>query len=137
MRKSSTMNSMYIGSTIQKPNVESIINSVATILHSQMLEDQNQGKKIEQDSELFFFSEEKYILENPDAFDSQRISLLRETPTIENILEFIKALYDCAQFSPECCIICLVYINRLIAFTEMPLQPTNWRPMLLCSLLVA
>jgi len=25
------------------------------------------------------------------------------------------------DFSPECCIICLVYINRLIAFTEMPL----------------
>lgn len=96
MRKSSTMNSMYIGSTISKPNVESIINAVATILHSQMLEDQNQGKKIEQESELFFFSEEKYILEKPDAFDSQRIALLRETPTIENILEFIKALYDCA-----------------------------------------
>eukprot|EP00355_Strombidium_rassoulzadegani_P008650 CAMPEP_0168614850 /NCGR_PEP_ID=MMETSP0449_2-20121227/4196_1 /TAXON_ID=1082188 /ORGANISM="Strombidium rassoulzadegani, Strain ras09" /LENGTH=219 /DNA_ID=CAMNT_0008655561 /DNA_START=80 /DNA_END=739 /DNA_ORIENTATION=+ len=131
------MNSMYIGSTISKPNVDSIINAVATILHSQMLEDQNQGKKIEKDSELFFFSEEKYIQEKPDAFDSQRIQLLRETPTIENILEFIKALYDCAQFSPECCIICLVYINRLIAFTEMPLQPTNWRPLLLCSLLVA
>jgi len=40
-------------------------------------------------------------------------------------------------YSPECCIICLVYINRLIAFTEMPLQPTNWRPLILCSLLVA
>ena len=34
MRKSSTMNSMYIGCTISKPNVESIINAVATILHS-------------------------------------------------------------------------------------------------------
>ena len=34
IRKSSTMNSMYIGSTISKPNVESIINAVATILHS-------------------------------------------------------------------------------------------------------
>jgi hypothetical protein len=41
MRKSSTMNSMYIGSTISKPNVESIINAVATILHSQMLEVSN------------------------------------------------------------------------------------------------
>lgn len=49
----------------------------------------------------------------------------------------MKALYDCAQFSPECCIISLVYINRIIAFTEMPLQPTNWRPLVLCSLLVA
>ena len=38
MRKSSTMNSMYIGSTISKTKVECIINAVATILHSQMLE---------------------------------------------------------------------------------------------------
>ena len=38
MRKSSTMGSMYIRSTISKPNIESIINAVATILHSQMLE---------------------------------------------------------------------------------------------------
>ena len=44
---------------------------------------------------------------------------------------------NCLICSPECCIICLVYINRLIAFTEMPLQPTNWRPVVLCSLLVA
>lgn len=33
-RKSSTLNSMYIGTTISKPNVDSIINSVSTILHS-------------------------------------------------------------------------------------------------------
>jgi hypothetical protein len=37
-RKSSTMNSMFIGSVLSKPNVDSIINAVATILHSQMLE---------------------------------------------------------------------------------------------------
>lgn len=86
---------------------------------------------------MFYFSEEKYILEKPEAFDPERIAMLRETPTIDNILDFVKALYDCAQFSPECCIICLVYVNRLIAFTELPLQPTNWRPLVLCSLLVA
>lgn len=37
-RKSSTLNSMYITTTIQKPCVDSIIQAVATILHSQMLE---------------------------------------------------------------------------------------------------
>jgi len=37
-RKSSTMSSIFIGSTLEKPNVELIINAVATILHSQMLE---------------------------------------------------------------------------------------------------
>lgn len=34
-------------------------------------------------------------------------------------------------------IISLVYINRLIAYTGVPLNQTNWRPIILCSLLVA
>lgn len=38
VRKSSTINSMFVGTTISKPNVDSIILAVATILHSQMLE---------------------------------------------------------------------------------------------------
>ena len=58
MRKSSTMNSMYIGSTISKPNVESIINAVATILHSQMLE------------VSFSFFTQKFSLTNSNAFIS-------------------------------------------------------------------
>lgn len=36
--------------------------------------------------------------EKPEEFDEQRKSLLRETPSLDNIYEFIKALYDCAQF---------------------------------------
>lgn len=38
LRKSSSMDSLYISTTITKPCVDSIINSVATILHSQMIE---------------------------------------------------------------------------------------------------
>ncbi|CAK92817.1 unnamed protein product (macronuclear) [Paramecium tetraurelia] len=136
-RYSNTTSSMYIKSTISNPNVKSIIQAVSTILHSQMQEDQEQGKQIPKTSELYFFSEEKYIEEKPEEFDEQRKLLLREPPSVDNIYEFMKALYDCAQFSPECCIICLVYINRLIAFTGLTLNPTNWRPLLLSSLLVA
>jgi len=102
-----------------------------------MTEDQSSGKELNQNSDLYFFSEEKYIQEKPDEFDEQRRALLRAVPTVESIDEFIQALYDCAQFSPECLIICLVYINRLIAFTGLPLHPTNWRPLLLCSIMVA
>ena len=72
---------------------------MATILHSQMLEDLGQGKTIPEASDLFYFSEEKYIKEKPEAFDKQRIALLRETPSLEQILDFVKALFDCAQFS--------------------------------------
>ena len=86
-----------------------------------MLDDQVTGKTFDEARDLYFFSEEKYIKEKPESFDEKWIELLWETPKVENINEFMKALYDCAQFSPECCIICLVYINRLIAFTNLPL----------------
>lgn len=87
---------MYISTTISNPNVESIISAVATILHSQMLEDLGHGKKIPEASDLFYFSEEKYIKEKPEAFDQQRIALLQETPSLEQILDFVKALFNCA-----------------------------------------
>ena len=63
------------------------------------MQDLGQGKEIPEYSDLFYFSEEKYIKEKPEAFDQCRISLLRETPTVDQILDFIKALYDCAKFS--------------------------------------
>ena len=69
LRKSSSINSMYISTTISKPCVDSIINGVATIMNSQILEDLSQGEEIATESDLFFFSEEKYFLEKPDAFD--------------------------------------------------------------------
>ena len=33
-RKASTLNTMFVGSTIARPNVDSIVQAVATILHS-------------------------------------------------------------------------------------------------------
>eukprot|EP00826_Nyctotherus_ovalis_P051959 TRINITY_DN6531_c0_g1_i6.p1 TRINITY_DN6531_c0_g1~~TRINITY_DN6531_c0_g1_i6.p1 ORF type:complete len:279 (+),score=94.46 TRINITY_DN6531_c0_g1_i6:694-1530(+) len=132
--KSSTTSSIMASSTITKPDVKSMVHAVATILQSQMLE--SSGEKLEEQKDLYYFSEEKYIREKPEAFDEERLALLRETPTIDNINEFIQALYDCAQFSPECCVICLIYINRIIAFTGMHLHPSNWRPLVLCALLV-
>lgn len=61
-----------------------------------MLEDAESDKTLAKGSDLHFFSEEKYIEEKPDEFDEARKSLLRETPSIDNIYEFMKALYDCA-----------------------------------------
>ncbi len=87
---------MYITSTLTSPNVKSIFQAVSTILHSQILDDIQSKEDIEPDSDLFFFSEEKYINEKPEEFDEQRRMLLRETPTVDNIYEFMKALYDCA-----------------------------------------
>lgn len=54
------------------------------------------AEQVEESSELYFFSEEKYIKENPEAFDEDRIALLRKAPTADSIFDFLKALYECA-----------------------------------------
>lgn len=135
--KSNSTSTILLQSTMSSPNVKLIIQAVATLLHSNITEDIMEGKVISPQSDLYFFSEEKYISENPSAFEPSRIVLLRKTPTREEISDFIEAIYDLAQFSAECCVICLVYINRINALTEMPLLPTTWRPLVIISLMIA
>lgn len=42
-------------------------------------------------------------------------------------MQFIERMFKWAQFSTECNIIALVYINRIIALTNMPLHQGNWK----------
>ena len=88
--KSSSTSTILLNSTINAPNVKLIIKAVATLLHSNLIEDLQEGKTISTKGELYYFSEGKYINENPDSFDEERINLLKKTPTQEDISGFIE-----------------------------------------------
>jgi hypothetical protein len=74
-----------------------------------------------------------------------------EAPAVGNILcssacwslltfgapRFMKESFDLAMWSPECNIIALVLITRLIGSTEITFNFNNWDKILLCSLLLA
>lgn len=49
----------------------------------------------------------------------------------------MSSVFEQAQFSPECNVIALVYINRLMSLSGIPLHAKNWRPILLSALLLA
>jgi hypothetical protein len=135
--KSSSTGNVMLSSTLDNPDVKTVIKCVSTLLHSNLLDDMDDEKKIDPKSELYIFDEEKYIAENPSNFNEERITLLRKVPTPEDLSGFIDALYDIAQFSGECCVICLIYLNRIFALTSIPLLPTTWRPLILISLMIA
>jgi hypothetical protein len=46
-------------------------------------------------------------------------------------------VYECARFPSECLIVSLVYIERLVATSEVPILCTSWRPILLAGLILA
>ncbi len=91
--KCCSTSSVFLNSTINAPNVKLLIKAVATLLHSNLMEDIQDEKTIHPKSDLYHFSEEKYINENPSAFDEERVALLRKTPTQEDIYGFIEVLF--------------------------------------------
>jgi hypothetical protein len=54
-----------------------------------------------------------------------------------NIFHFMKESFTLALWSPECNIIALVLITRLVGSTEVTLNYNNWDKILLCALLLA
>ena len=88
--KSSSTSSIFLISTINSPDMKAIIKCVATIIQSQLIEDIQLGKTISTRSDLYFFSENKYIEETPSFFDETRIQLIRKTPSLEEISDFIE-----------------------------------------------
>ena len=135
--KSSSSSSLFLDTTISSPTVKNMIKAVAILLKTQLNEDNTMTKRISEESDLYYFSEEKYIKEFPQYFDQQKIENIHKIPTADDIMDFMEALYNCVQFSPECCIICLMYIYRIIALTGLSLQETNWRPLIFVALMVS
>lgn len=88
--KSSSTSSIFLTSTINSPDMKSMIKCVSTIIQSQLIEDIHLGKTISQRSDLYYFSENKYIDESPNFFDETRINLIRKTPSLEEISDFIE-----------------------------------------------
>eukprot|EP00903_Cladosiphon_okamuranus_P013559 g12630.t1 len=60
-----------------------------------------------------------------------------KTPTVDEIYEFIKTLFNKAQLSSECSLVCLIYVERLMEKAHVPLLAGTWKPVLLCGLLLA
>lgn len=58
-------------------------------------------------------------------------------PTLSEVYDFITALFTTAKFSPQCAVICVIYINRLVATHGIALHAGNWRPLVLTSLVLS
>lgn len=79
-----------------------------------------------------------YEVFNEDRYASPGASVRPNViPSVEEIYSFMSSVFEQAQFSPECNVIALVYINRLMSLSGIPLNAKNWRPILLSALLLA
>jgi len=123
----------YPVSTILQPNKKGIIYAVGAFLHEQLEE----SEYVQQNNLVDSFNEEKYCQADPVKFKDSVKSLLFKRPTVEEICDFVELLQTCGRFQSECLIISLIYISRFKCLTGTPLLVTNWRPLLISSIMIA
>lgn len=82
----------------------------------------------------------------PEIFD-ERIHPLQNEPIPSDygthdpdhrvVYRFIRTLFQMAQLSPECAIVTMVYLERLLTNAETELTPATWKRVVLCAILLA
>jgi hypothetical protein len=107
-----------------QPGLSELISSVSTMLHCQMMRDfasPEARKRI-----LVFFCEDTYTGKE-----------VVKVPPVRVIYKFLKKVFVVSQFHVQFSVIMLVYINRLIGITGLPLTPNNWKPVTISALCLA
>lgn len=130
LRRSNSTGTLFVDSTISKPNRDDTLACVALALHLIIQDGHHQ--------------EEPLLLS--DKFDEKRFPLTAarvpddyatRVPADTEIFEFMDQLFEAASLSAECGIITLVYINRCIQYTELAMHASNWRRIVLGGILMA
>jgi len=144
--------------TLSRPNFRDALRRVAMLLRQHIVKIEqrfNSGHTVN-DEGLFkmsmqkTFSEERFatcrykctVVRVPMArpgmvFGLKKIRPKFDIPTEEEIYEFAHQLFKTVQLSSECSIVCLIYIERLMEISKVPLLASTWRPIFMCGLLLA
>jgi hypothetical protein len=135
-RKFNSTSSYYISSTLARPDTDEIAFCVAVVIHDHIVRGE-QASSAERD--LFpYFSEENNPLYAEPAHGARDDKKKKHgVPSEDSISETIRSIYECARFPQECLIIALVYMERLVAVSKVPILVTTWRPILLAALVLA
>ena len=146
-------------SSLARPNYEDILRRVSVVINQHIrkcearvstmtTEDCETG--LFHKSKISVFSEENYV--SPQyvyhfirapitrlgfCYGIRKLQMNCITPTPDEVYVFLRTLFVKAQLSPECSIVCLIYVERLMEHAKVPLVALTWRPCLLCGLLLA
>jgi hypothetical protein len=124
--KSSSTNNPFLSATITAPDNQEIIKCIALTIHCAVAKNEN----IVSDVGDHIWSEEYRSLDgNVEAWTT--------IPSEKTVEDFLLHIFSHTVMSSECCVMALVYMDRLLEYTTVVLQPKNWRRLLLGALIVA
>jgi len=125
-KKSNSTNHPFLASTLTAPDTNEIVKCIAQTIHCATYEG-HKNPSLVHDS---VWSEEFQPLDNNS-------KAWTSVPTQESIEHLLLHIFQHTVMSSECCVMALVYLDRLIELTGVVVQPKNWRRLLLGALIVA
>ncbi|KAH9283507.1 Cyclin-Y-like protein 1 [Echinococcus granulosus] len=130
-RRPNTTTEMYLDcSTVSKPDSRATIRAVAIAICLLIRSGSTTGVA---KADLDIFDETLHpmkIEQSPDE-DPNR------PPSLKTVHRFIRKIFQNAQLSPECAIVTMVYLERLLHGGPLYLGVANWKRILLCAILLA
>jgi len=120
--------SLYITSTLNNPNQDELVKCVSIVLHNHVKEGHLAQYQTRAEDEIF--NEQLHPL-SLDKIDFKKV------PTFDLVFDFLNTIYRGERLAPECLVMCLAYLERLIASTEVRMHATNWRRLILGALILA
>jgi len=127
-RKFNSTATVFAKTTINAPDVKEIIECFAKALYWNIKD--NENKPLDRRRFNDVFSEEKHPLGDGNTD-------LCEPPELESIKHFLDIVFSSQTLSPECGVMATAYIERLIRLTGLTLHASNWRRVVIGSLLLA
>jgi len=126
--KFNSTSSLFINTqSLLTPNVAEILKCLSVCLYWKMKENEAQIERVVID----IFLEEKYPLDNKK--ETSNLS----TPSIDTINTFLRSIYDTEELSAECAVMVLIFIERLISFSKLTLDGTNWKRVCFGGIIIA
>lgn len=114
-RRFHSTSTMTVPDTLSEPNNELTILAVAERLHH-------------------------YIAATPSAQAKENYvntPAVAQPPTVEQVAKYLRQIFQTAQCSVDCTIVCLIYIERLLKTSGLRLTVKNWRSLVAIGMLLA
>jgi len=124
--KASSTSTLFIADTISKPDVEDVLRCMSKHLMAIIIKGAATCDKVYFD----VFSEVVHPITKSEVN-------FYKLPTEQAVFGFVKFIYVFERMDPECIIMCLTYIDRLLAYSKITIDISNWRRIVLASWIVA
>ena len=58
-------------------------------------------------------------------------------PSFDLVFDFLNSIFRAERLAPECLVMCLAYMDRLLTSTPVRMHACNWRRLVLSALILA